>query len=335
MFFFQRVILVIGLLFATCDLIQAQTTVYQPQTVDVPPSPEYQDRNPPGWVSGGDPVGIPGEKGEILDPRFYPPPGWFTNIDLGVVKPHLENQVHGQVSINGGVDTVQLPTAPLEWTATPRVGLGYRFPNAGELILSYQSLISSGTTSLPNFDAAGNGSLHSRLNMNVATFDWVSLENSFGPNWGMKWHGGIVYTNTYFDSTARGQIVTQRTSGLLNTAGVRAGLDLSYALPPPGLSLFGRLDGMFMIGPAQQVVEETIRATDGSQASSRSTDIVNAVPLVLTLEGGVSYAPPSMARWLRLTAGYHFEQWWDLGFPLFSDAQLTIQGIFLRAEITY
>ena len=31
------------------------------------PSLEYQDRLPPGWVSGGDPVGLRGEEGEILD----------------------------------------------------------------------------------------------------------------------------------------------------------------------------------------------------------------------------------------------------------------------------
>jgi hypothetical protein len=352
MLFFRRPILVIGVVLATCAVGQAQTTGYHPPTSieapaqssilsvgSVPSSEVFQDRNPPGWVSGGDPVGIPGEKGEILDPRFYPPPGWFASVETGIVKPHLLNQVNGQVPIGGGLDTVKLPTAPLDWTATPRVGVGYRFANAGELIFSYQSLISSGTTTLPNFDAAGNGSLHSRLNMNVANLDWVSLENSFGPDWGMKWRAGIVYTNAYFDSTGTGQMVTQRTANLINTAGVHTGLELNRALPFPGLSLFGRMDGMFMVGPVNQSVEETI-----GTASGRTNNIyipgVNsftntATPLVLTLEGGVSYTPVSAARWLRLTAAYHFEQWWDVGMPLSSDVQLTIQGIVFRAEITF
>ncbi len=250
---------------------------------------------------------------------------------MGVFKPHLINQVHGQVPINGGVDTVQLPTAPLDWTGSPRVGVGYRFANAGELIFSYQFLLSSGTSLLPNFDAAGNASLHSRLNMNVANFDWVSLENSLGPDWGMKWRAGIAFTNAYFDSTATGQVLTQRTSTLINTAGVRAGLELNRALPYPGLALFGRVDGMFMVGPGDQRVEETIR----NVASGKTSNSVPATPIVLTLEGGMSYSPPALGRWLRLTAAYHFEQWWALGFPTTSDLELTVQGIILRAEITY
>src|SRR5260370_41027342 len=91
MVLFRRVLL-IGAFLATCQWGQAQTKNYQPQTnpsfeppgiisaSSVPPSLEFQDLNPPGWVSGGDPVGIPGEKGEILDPRFYPPPGWFCTL---------------------------------------------------------------------------------------------------------------------------------------------------------------------------------------------------------------------------------------------------------------
>jgi hypothetical protein len=346
MILFRRVILVIGVLLATSQVVRAQTSDHlQTGSFSIlpassaPPSEVYQDRNPPGWISGSDPVGIPGEKGEILDPRFYPPPGWFTSAGVGIVKPHLLNQVNGQVPINGGLDTVKLPTAPLDWTATPRVGVGYRFANAGELLFSYQSVLSSGTTSLPNFDAVGNGSLHSRLNLNLVNLDWISRENSFGPNWGMKWLAGIAYTNMYVDSTATGQALTQRTANLINTAGAHAGLDLNWALPYPGLSLFGRMDGMFMVGPVNQSVEETIGPVSGRTNNiyipgvNSFTNTVN--PMVLILEGGVSYTPPSVSRWLRFTAAYHFEHWWDVGMPLSSDVQLTIQGIILRAEINF
>jgi hypothetical protein len=318
----------IGVLLAVCRMGQAQ---------------QFQDRNPRGWVSGGDPVGIPGEEGEILDPRFYPLSGWFANVEVGVMGPHLANQVNGDVPIAGRVDHVQLPTAPLDWTASPRVGLGYRFANAGELLLSYQSLVSEGSSAISNNTGLA-GSLRSRLNLNVATFDWVSLENSFGPDWGMKWHAGAAYSSGYFDTQATSPALAQKTTDLFNAGGIHAGLDLWRALPAPGLSVFGRLDGMFMVGPVNQSVSETINPfgtaataglTQNQYIPAVNTFTNTATPIVLILEGGVSYTPPNLGRWLRLTAAYHFERWWAVGMPLSSDGELILNGVIFRAEISW
>jgi hypothetical protein len=56
---------------------------------------------------------------------------------------------------------------------------------------------------------------------------------------------------------------------------------------------------------------------------------------VLTFITGVSYSPPSQARWLRFTLGYQFEQWWDLGNVNGSHADLTYQGLIFRGEFTF
>jgi hypothetical protein len=342
-----RVVAVVGALLATCGIGRAQTT--PPKVVAAEPSLEYQDRLPPGWVSGGDPVGIPGEEGEIQDPRFYPPPGWFANLDVGVIQPHIGQNINGDVPnmLTGGTDRVQLPTAHLSWTATPRIGLGYRFANAGELLLTYQSVLASGTTVLPDFGGSP-ACLHSRLNLNVATFDWVSLENSFGPHWSMKWRGGIALAQCYFDNTASGFVVDQRTSEAFLVGGVHAGLDLWRALPAPGWALFCRLDSMYMVGGVRQKAAETI-VTPGGAVSTGVTNnayipTVNAyskqiTPITFATEAGVSYTPPDLGHWLRLTAAYHFERWWALGNPIAqvggSDAGFTFSGLFLRCEITY
>jgi hypothetical protein len=281
----------------------------------------------------------------FLDRAFHPPPGWFTDAEVGMAWLHLLNQATGQVMLAGTPTTVQLPTASLGLTAIPRIGIGYRFQEMGELTLSYQGMFGQGREVLPNFDALGAGSLRSRLNMSVVDFDWAGSENSLGPLWDMKWRFGVRYANIFFDSQAQGaQILDERTSNIFNGAGVRAGLDLHRALPVPGLSLFGKIEGSFLVGPVSQSFEETVRESNGTIVSGvgNSTHHVNqdaftntATPLILILEGGFSYVPSDWGHWLRLSAVYHFEQWWAMGIPLTGDGLLTVNGIFFKAELNF
>ena len=350
MVLFRRVLAVVGVLLATCGAGNAQTVPSgqlpnpgqavppspPPRIVAGEPSLEYQDRLPRGWVSGGDPVGIPGEEGEIRDPRFYPPSGWFGTLDVGVLKPRVTQRISGVVAATG--DTVQLPTAPLDWTGSPRVGLGYRFLNAGELVLTYQSVVSDGGAPFPTFSPAGDGTLRSRLNLNVVSLDWAGVENSFGPNWGMKWRAGVAYANVYFDSTATAADLFQRTSALVNGVGPHVGLELWRALPWSGWSLFGRLDGMYLALPSSQKEVEAIPQPDGSTVSGLERRNYVATPTEFAVDAGLSYTTPHLGvgRWVRFTAGYHFERWWSLGASSHSaDMGLRLQGVIFRAEITY
>ncbi len=211
----------------------------------------------------------------------------------------------------------------------------------GEFTLSYQSLVRDGHAFLPAFDPLGaTGFLTSRMNFNVVDLDYSGSEISLGPGWDMKWRVGLRYANAYFDSSAFGGILQQRTSNLFNGAGPRAGLDLWRALPLPGLALFGRLEGNFLVGPLHQNFNESIVQANGTVLSGAGTSRPDAfsntaTPLILNFEAGFGYTPPSLSRWLRLSAVYQFQQWWNLGLPLSSDGQLTINGVFFRAEVHY
>jgi hypothetical protein len=56
---------------------------------------------------------------------------------------------------------------------------------------------------------------------------------------------------------------------------------------------------------------------------------------ILQLEAGFSWEPDRFARRFRLTAAYSWERWWDIGSTSDSNAELTLQGVLLRAEYRY
>ena len=66
--------------------------------------------------------------------------------------PHVSNEIHDAVTVNGVTSRVQLPGGTLDWAAAPRVELGYRLPDGfGEFALAYRFLgsQSTGTASGP------------------------------------------------------------------------------------------------------------------------------------------------------------------------------------------
>ena len=130
-----------------------------------PPVSEIVVDGPPG--PSGFPVACPPQdrNGTLLwgYPLLDPPPalpGWFTALDVDVVGPAIKQRVIGQVLLGGAATDVELPTATLGWTGSPRIEVGYRLPAAiGELAVSYQLLATEGSGTISGFDAAGNGAL--------------------------------------------------------------------------------------------------------------------------------------------------------------------------------
>ena len=109
-----------------------------------PPFSEILWIDPPG--PSGFPVACPPQdrNGTLLwgHPLLDPPPalpGWFTALDVDVVGPAIKQRVIGQVLLGGVATDVELPTATLGWTGSPRIEVGYRLPAAlGELAVSYR-----------------------------------------------------------------------------------------------------------------------------------------------------------------------------------------------------
>ena len=100
------------------------TTLPHPQLPDAPPatgSPDasLEDRNGP--LIGDSPV--------LLMQGPAPIDSWFTDVEVDFLKPHFVGFLNGPVNFGGGfTDTVELPNAPLDWTVSPHLEIGYRLP---------------------------------------------------------------------------------------------------------------------------------------------------------------------------------------------------------------
>jgi hypothetical protein len=263
------------------------------------------------------------------------PCGWFAALELGIVEPHLKNNLVGNVSFGDlGSDTVQLPTARLEWVGAPRFEVGYHFADdCGDILFAYRTFSSRGHAVIPDYDFLGDGFLTSRLDLDVFDLDYVTSKIALGHCLDLKLHAGVRLADIFFDSQAAGQFLEQRISNRFIGAGPHAGLDLYYHSPVPGLGLFARIDGALPIGNVHQGFEETFTFNDGSQTGSAATQ--NSTRLVETINAqlGVSWVP--LGTRLRFSAGYEYEYWWGIGHAGASRAELFDQGAFFRAEFNY
>jgi len=273
----------------------------------------------------------------LLDHPAYPPPGFFATIEGQVLFPHIKNRLTAPVAVDGlFTNLVHLPTAELDNTGCPRIELGYRLPQGfGEFSVAYRSVVTEGGGRLIAFDPVSDGLVTSRLNVNTVDLDYGSHEFALGPCWDMQWQIGARLASAFFDSRATGLILEQRTNNNFFGGGPQAALSLWRQLDWPGLALFGRLDGAVPIGRIRQAYEETFFA-NGAPLIGGATNQgqTQAVP-ILGVEAALSWTMPAADRWVRVTGGYHVDRWWYLGNVSDSQAELTLQVLFLRAEISF
>jgi hypothetical protein len=290
-----------------------------------PPTTLFQDRNGP--LLKGDP---------LLDRPGDPPPGWFAEVDVGLLGVHVKNALVAPVKVPPfGTDLVHVPGAELDWTGVPRLAVGYRLDQGcGEFLVSYRTLETDGNADIPNYDVLGDGLLHSRLNLNVLDLDYASREYSLAPCWDMKWLVGCRVAGVFYDSRVEGLFEQQRVSNNFVGAGPHLGLALGRYLGSPGLRAYGKVESAFLLGQIRQSFEETF-TVDDSLVGGGATDVrtTQAVP-VLAFETGLSWEPEYYDH-MRFTFGYQFEQWWYLGQTSLSRAELTDQGIFFRSEFNF
>lgn len=313
------------------QLLPAPTAAGSPLMLPPPPPlgltpplvAPYQDHNGP--LLRGDP---------LLE-RSPAPPGLFAGLELDVLAPHIRNRLVGSVAVDGfEPDTIHLPTAGLDWAGSPRLELGYRFPEGlGEVLVSYKFLVTDGTRRLVFVDGDGNstdGFLKSRLNLNSVDIDYGSREFSLEPCWDMAWRVGVRIAEVFFDSRAAASFFEQRESNQFVGAGPHVALDLTRRLDWPGWSFFGRIEGAAVIGQIHQAFNEGFVIPDeGALGGASDIRHTQAVP-VLALQLGLTWMPGWNHYPGRFTFGYQFEQWWDIGRAGPSNANLTDQGLFFR-----
>lgn len=196
-------------------------------------------------------------------------------------------------------------------------------------------LATQGRSAYPEFDPTGNATLRSRLDANITIAEYTSREFALWPLCDMKAHVGACVPSIYFDSHAFGAQRETRFSSYYFGAGPHLGFDFWRPTGVPGLELYARTGMALTVGWLQQRFEDS-EIAPGLPAARGFSDlrIVREVPTA-HFQVGVSYAPPLANQQLRFVAGYTFERWWYLAQTDDSRGELTVQGLFLRAEWRY
>ncbi len=265
---------------------------------------------------------------------------WFAQVDTTLAMSHIDSHVTSGNLLSGTFpNPVQLPVAQLNMTAMPRFQIGYRRPQGlGEFLISYRFLFAQGTEQLASVDALGGGAVTSRLGVHVLDLDYAFTEYVEGnppilpPI--IRWNMGVRVAGAFFDSTATGQqVLSQRSSNTFVGAGPNVALDLTWPLATTKFSVFTRTGAAAVIGQNRQRFDESVAQTGGGvvAASAATNGAVVAVP-VANVQAGVNWVPDWKDGRLRLSAGYQWERWWNMGNDTTSYAELTIQGPFLRGE---
>lgn len=170
----------------------------------------------------------------LLDPPELGAIGWFGDVDIGFLKPHLVNEERLPISFpstnapptgnvpgippgvvtSTGQNFISPPTAStpmsvlvgvdpahLNWTVSPRFEVGYRLPSGfGGIALSYRFLVAQGSQGVIGAD--GPATLSSRLDYNLGDLDWVSNQYTPWHSLEMRVRIGLRYFNAYYDSSA-------------------------------------------------------------------------------------------------------------------------------------
>jgi hypothetical protein len=157
-------------------------------------------------------------------------------------------------------------------------------------------------------------------------------------NFRMKWSVGARMANVFFDSRgAGGQILQERVTNNFAGGGMHAAVEFSKPLAwVPAFAWYARLEASGLIGDVTQSFTRTEAVPGGGTAtgSARLPGFTTGVP-VLDVYAGMSYVPGWGNNSLRVTSGYRFQQWWYIGQTASSEAELTLQGFFIRGEFGY
>jgi hypothetical protein len=312
-----------------------------------PASLLQQPINSQPYTCGGGPSPCYFEPAAILDAPPLPPPGWVGDVEIGILQPHVRNQLSDTVLVGARTDTVDLSSARLNWNAAPRFELGRRLPSGfGEFDLSYRFLNSTGTGQAPGLDTSAI--LKSRYSLLCLDLDYANNELTLRlPNWSMKWRFGLQTADVFFDSVADEPLLAAATgSGVFEQSetnnfwgiGPHAAVELTRSWGDSPVRLCARLDGAMLWGQLHQRFNEvSVNPAPGGGFITGQTNRRDDqdVP-VLNAYLGLDWRPPDSS--LHVVAGYQYEIWWKVGeneLTGTSFGEAVDQGALLRLEYNY
>ncbi len=334
-----------------------------PQPPDVPRS-LFGPEKPPstGGIRIDAPYFIPDP---LLDPPFFPSPGWFAGAEIQIVKPHLITNLSNSVlpghfinniptsnSIGGKSTIVDLPSAPLDWTASPRVFAGYRLPAGfGEFMVAYRHLGTDGSGVTPG--SSGPVNLSSRFAFDMLDLDYNSRELSLWPQWDMKWTVGLRQMFLFFDSLGTqpfsqgpaGGVFQARELNNLYSIGPHYALELNRHLGNSGFSLYTRADAgaLFSFGTNEWSTASSTLGPNGRPLVGQTNVFGHQMIPMINGRAGLSWQP-SPTSGTRVFMGYQYEVFWALNrvpqsnntpFVPPSLGQYWSQGIVLQATFRW
>ncbi len=342
---------------AAADSAADSAVMPEPEFLKTLPHPPDQ---PASLLAPAPPLGPPPPNLEqpyfrtdpLLDPPALGLPGWFGDVDIGILKPHLVNQLSlpvplpliGPPGIPPGIPpsvtpstgqnfiTPPMPSTPesvtvgvnpsrLNWTVSPRFEVGYRLPSGfGGIAVSYRFLTAQGSDGVIGAD--GPATLSSRLVYNIGDLDWVSHEYTPWQFWQLRWRVGLRYLNSYFDSqadepvaaaAAGSMISNQRTTNSVWALGPHAAVDLRRPLNFWGLAALGFLDVSEGWGRVRQNYFVSVTSGSNGLPQSAEASISSSNAVpVVTARLGLNWQPPAYAN-MNLFAGYQLDYFWNTG----------------------
>ncbi|OWK43668.1 hypothetical protein [Fimbriiglobus ruber] len=293
----------------------------------------------------------PGSDGPFwIDSAALDPPGqelgWYAVAEAGLLKPHLSARLTTPGPLtSASPNPLFLGAAPLDWTGVPNLGLGYRFDRgAGELFVNYRLVASSGTETVAGFDAAGAGLLKSRLNLNTVDIDYI-LPEFLGQDaaaaspWfrrELRAGFGLRATSAFFDTVGNGaETLESKASSSFGGAGIHALFEYRQQIADRPLWLYTRMNTAGLLGKIRQQFAQTTLTNGTGMVGGYDTGYLSNGMGQFGVEAGLSWADTIGGRNFRLTAAYTWERWWDFGNTNQSNAELTLQGFVLRAELGF
>jgi hypothetical protein len=287
----------------------------------------------------------------ILDPPQWGKIGWFSDVQIGVIRPTIffGQMRHGVFTPFGRKVIVAPGAAKQDWTAAPRLEIGYRLPSGfGGFSFSDRFFNTSGSG--PFVGPAGSATRSTSIGVNYSDWDYLSREYTPWANWGMEWRAGIRLAETWIDTRA-GQsmagaaagtgVVTQYVSNYTVGAGPHFGLQVNRLFPESGFSFLARIDIADTFTRVRQLFSVTALNPGGGTARGAWTENFWQQVPILNYQVGLGWQPPRNPN-ISLYVGYVYEFWWQIG----SNSNLTPtaggprgffdnQGVVLQAQVRF
>jgi hypothetical protein len=262
-------------------------------------------------------------------------PGFFGDLELWLLRPHLNSHFSGAV----GTDTVVLTTEGTFGTVlSPLFTIGYRMPEQlGEFRFTYR--FESAERSFVPGDNVGGIAEKDRFDVNMFDLDWGHWSPfALEPGWDLHFNVGIRFATFFFDTSrvfappgnAAGQLTEQATSYFYGF-GPEAGFAVSRQLFTPGFAVVGGARGAQIFGNISQHFSETTAAGAGPVIGADGWQVG---PTLLTVQAALSYCPPGWEAW-HFEAGYVWEEFWQIGRLRDANADLSNRGFFLRVQFDF